>query len=706
VQDERKERVAILGGGPASLTTAYYLTRTPELRARFQVTVYQMGFRLGGKTVSGRGRFGRIEEHGLHILFGCYESLFAMMRECYAELGRTGDAPYPRWDDAVEPAHFGVVGTLSGDDFEPFFMHFPRGGGAPGDGQVLPASIDYAKMLAQLLLSLATGGELMARAAALAGWGPLKPAEVANVAATVRLDPAMRLVLRALRRALLPGANSRVRAGALALARRGVWRSFGKRMQTDTLLGRVVWSLDWGLTCLIGIHRDGLLEPNGLRSIDDYDYREWLERHGAHPSTVNSFFGWGIYDAAFSYQDGDPEKRLVAAGPALYAMLRLLFSYKGCVYYKMRAGMGDVVVAPLYEVLRRRGVRFELFHQVDALELDGAQKSVTRVRMTQQARVKGGLEYQPLVDYQGLPCWPAEPRYEQLEEGEQLRGVDLESYYTQSPLGRPTEIVAGRDYDRLVFGIPIGAVPFVAADLVRASSKWREMVTHVKSVQTLALQIWTNKSVKELGWHHPPALLSLYHPPLNTWCDMTQLLRVEAWPKDLNVKHLSYFTGPQPGPDCAPPRDTREFPAQQRAAAEAFALDFLERRLKALLPGAAREDGSFDWNVLVDPEDREGAARLEAQYIRSNCEPSERCTLALPGTARYRIKPGDSGFANLVVTGDWTDNGIHLACVEGAVASGVFAARALLGHSVQTPTESLREHLTPRRPRSNRPPAS
>jgi len=695
--------VAILGGGPASLATAYYLTRTPELRERFDVTVYQMGFRLGGKTVSGRGRFGRIEEHGLHILFGCYESLFAMMRECYAELSEPEGALYPRWDDAVAPAHFGVVGNLTGDEFEPFFMHFPRGGGAPGDGQVLPTSIDYAKMLGQLVLSMATGGELMARAAALAGWDALKPAELSNVAQAVRLDPAMRLVLRALRRALLPAATSSVRERALGLARRGVWRSFGRRMQSDPLLARVVSSLDWALTCLIGIHRDGLLEPNGLRGIDDYDYREWLERHGAHPTTVNSYFGWGIYDAAFSYEDGDPEKRRVAAGAALYAVLRLLFTYKGCIYYKMRAGMGDVVVAPLYRVLCRRGVRFEFFHKVEALQLDATQEHVACVRMTRQARVKTG-EYMPLVEHGGLPCWPSEPRYEQLEASEALRGVDLESYYAENPAAEPCAIAAGRDFDRLVFGIPIGAVPFICTELLHASANWRRMVKHVKSVQTLALQIWTNKTAAELGWQHPPALLSLYHPPLNTWCDMTQLLEVEAWPKQLGVKHVSYFTGPQPGPVAAPASDQRDFPERQLAAARHYALDFLERRLKALLPGVVTADGRFDWNVLIDPEERSGAERLQAQYVRSNCEPSERCTLALPGTARFRMKPGETDFANLVVTGDWTDNGIYLACVEGAVASGVLAARAILGRSVQTPTETLREQLTPR-PRSNRPPA-
>ena len=40
----------------------------------------------------------------------------------------------------------------------------------------------------------------------------------------------------------------------------------------------------------------------------------------------------------------------------------------------MRAGMGETVIAPLYEVLRRRGVRFEFFHRVERLELSADQR--------------------------------------------------------------------------------------------------------------------------------------------------------------------------------------------------------------------------------------------------------------------------------------------------------------------------------------------
>jgi len=57
-----KKRIAILGGGGAALSAAYHLTRTPELRAQHDVTIYQMGWRLGGQGASGRNRDRRSRE--------------------------------------------------------------------------------------------------------------------------------------------------------------------------------------------------------------------------------------------------------------------------------------------------------------------------------------------------------------------------------------------------------------------------------------------------------------------------------------------------------------------------------------------------------------------------------------------------------------------------------------------------------------------
>ena len=71
-------RVAILGGGAGGVTAAFELTATPDLREQYEVTVYQRGWRLGGKGASGRNqeRGQRIEEHGLHMWMGFYEQAF------------------------------------------------------------------------------------------------------------------------------------------------------------------------------------------------------------------------------------------------------------------------------------------------------------------------------------------------------------------------------------------------------------------------------------------------------------------------------------------------------------------------------------------------------------------------------------------------------------------------------------------------------
>jgi uncharacterized protein with NAD-binding domain and iron-sulfur cluster len=59
--------------------------------------------------------------------------------------------------------------------------------------------------------------------------------------------------------------------------------------------------------------------------------------------------------------------------------------------------------------------------------------------------------------------------------------------------------------------------------------------------------------------------------------------------------------------------------------------------------------------------------------------PSDRYVLCVPGSARHRISPLDSGIDNLTVAGDWTACGLDVGCVEAAVTSGRLAAHAISG---------------------------
>src|ERR1700733_11187329 len=102
---DQRIKVAVLGGGCGAMAAAFELTKTPALRARYEVTVYQQGWRLGGKGASGRNAaYGqRIQEHGLHAFLGFYENAFGVMREVYAERAAPPDNPFRSWSDAFKP---------------------------------------------------------------------------------------------------------------------------------------------------------------------------------------------------------------------------------------------------------------------------------------------------------------------------------------------------------------------------------------------------------------------------------------------------------------------------------------------------------------------------------------------------------------------------------------------------------------------------
>ncbi|MCA9701468.1 MAG: hypothetical protein KC431_28360, partial [Myxococcales bacterium] len=241
-----------------------------------------------------------------------------------------------------------------------------------------------------------------------------------------------------------------------------------------------------------------------------------------------------------------------------------------------------------------------------------------------------------------------------------------------------------------------GAIPHVAGEVLAQNHRWRQMVAAVKSVQTYSVQVWLNRSLAELGWSDPSPLLSLYHPPLNTWADMSQVIESENTSAALGVRNISYFTGPQPGPEHTPkPADDPGFAKRAQEDARVTAEAFLRDKLGELLPRMSREGDPLEAY-------RTGAEGFETQYVRANCEPSDRCTLALPGSTCYRMRPEDTGYENFVVTGDWTDNGIDLACIEGSVRSGILAARALTGVHIPIIGDALQDLF----PGARRPPGA
>ena len=120
----------------AGLTAAWRLSE-PGWQDRYEsITVYQRGWRLGGKGASSRGRNGRIEEHGLHVWLGSYENAFTLLRECYDELDRgTTDphCPIQTWDEALIPANDLGAADHFGGDWQVWLGRFSRTAEQPGD---------------------------------------------------------------------------------------------------------------------------------------------------------------------------------------------------------------------------------------------------------------------------------------------------------------------------------------------------------------------------------------------------------------------------------------------------------------------------------------------------------------------------------------------------------------------------------------------
>jgi uncharacterized protein with NAD-binding domain and iron-sulfur cluster len=599
------------------------------------------------------------------------------------------------WRDAFQPHDFGVVECRYEGEWAPWCISFPKNMGTPGSGGLWLSAEDYLSEFVQAAIEV------------LFGWKVLSDLERAHLfdipspgnesALTELCGRALSTIYRLVRAGIDAETSSRLLLSVMNGFRRAI---VGVVQRLSTLSAgshRVFCGVDMILALLTGILSDGVLAPDGFdfTKVDHYDLRDWLRRHGAQEETLETPWVRSIYDAAFSYLRGDPATQSIAAGAALRAVIGMSL-YKGAMYYKMTAGMGDVVFAPLYLVLKERGVRFEFFHKVESLGLSADKQRIATVRINRQVKLKNG--YEPLVNVGGLECWPAEPLWDQIENGDTLAGTDLESYYSGYAGAETLTLEVGEDFDEVVFGIPIGAVPFLCSELVEHSPRWKRMVDNVKSIQTLAFQIWTKPTLSEMGWNAPPPLLSLYVQPLNTWADMTQVRDREAWPPSLAPGQVSYFCGSQIGPDIVPPPGPSDFERRMTDDAKGAALEFLRTSMTTLLPlttnGAKplpfvngeplpvdrpRGAGQFDWGVLVDPQNRCGEARFEAQYWRSNAGPSERCTIAQPGSIQHRIASDDTGYENLVITGDWTENGVYVACMEGAVQSGVLAARAVSG---------------------------
>jgi uncharacterized protein with NAD-binding domain and iron-sulfur cluster len=681
-----RRRVAILGAGMAGLTTAFELTSTTELRDQYEVTIYQHGWRAGGKCASGRNAASgeRIQEHGLHLWFGMYENAFSLMRRCYAELGRPANAPLATVDDAFKPNSSGILWDDYGGTWTPMALDFPPNDLLPGDGSPIPG---FWQMVERgLTFSIDEH-----RALRDAGHAP-PPAPapdhawVREAADKIGVDlahlvahgaHALLHVASALARHRVERPQSPDEEGHRSLLARLLhefrtlaWEHEVKPHVADAKLRQWFTRFDLAATLIVGVVHDRV-HDRGFEVLDDLELRAWLADHGAQPVTLAGPMVRAWYCGAFAFLGGDTSRPNVAAGMSVRGMLRQELGFKGALLYRMQAGMGDAVIAPLYETLRARGVRFELFHRVVDVVPDTS-GCIGAVRLLRQAEIREG-DYEPLVEVAGLPCWPTEPRWEQLVDGDALRGAGVDFELTDGPSPAPVELHVGEDFDDVVLAISVAALPPICTGLVADPKRpaFASMLEHSETVMTQGIQLWLRRSLSELGWKLGSEISSTYVEPLDTYCDMSQLIPAEVWPAAAGVHSIGYLCGVL----ADEPTDTE---ASTTERAKQAGIDFLERSASVLWPAAVRE-GDFDWDVLVAPDGVTGPARFDAQFWRANFPLTERYVLTPAGTPKFRLAAHESGWDNLVLAGDWTRTGLELGCVEAAVMSGMQAARAICG---------------------------
>lgn len=728
-------RIAILGGGVGAVAAAFALTSREGWHHDYSITLYQQGWRLGGKGASGRNLAAhqRIEEHGLHMWWGFYDQAFSMMQQCQEVLGSDAvrlDALFSAQDS------LGFVENIQGATYQKI-LPFPRNEEPIGGMPRAFSLAHYAKGAARWCRYLSTAvqdaplkrilpelaapairfgmhrallrrlASIFSAVAAGTPGGPSSGSVMAQIvralARTLRTKQASELALSSAsqaeaepvsQRALL-ALMERLRASLRAPASVDGREDFEARWY-------FVW-LDFLLTALCGMLReDALSEWPEFGSLDEQELTSWLVRHGIDQQiTLPSALVRGLYDAAFCFLGGCTEQPRVSTAVIIRVFLRMFLCYKGSYMWRMNGGMGDVIFAPLYLALQKRGeeaarlsgrsdcLRFEFFHRVDRLELSADRRSVERLLVSRQATLRTGV-YRPLLELaeNPLPVWPAEPLYDQLVEGDALRAYreqypdacPLESRFSSWKPAEQRTLARGQDFDLVLLGTSVAGLSGTAEELIAASARWAEMTAEVKTIRTQAAQLWLRKTPHQMGWFSPePSVIAGHADPLNSLADMSHVLPVEGWPAAAAPASVVYFCGPMPEDPAEPVGSAPTYPGTQVQRVRQSLAEMLTRQAGQLWPHAvSATTGEFDWELLVAPADLRGAQRLEWQYVRANIDPAERYVLALPGMAKYRIAPGDSGFENLFLAGDWTRTELSFGCVEAATQSGWTAADAIV----------------------------
>ena len=710
-----KKKIAVIGGGLGSMSAIYHLMNQPNAKELYEITLYQQSWSLGGKGASGvnRNKGFRVEEHGIHFWFGFYENGFNMMKDVYAKLNRPPLSPLSTFDKAFKPQPTMDFAQIINNQWTQWNVEFPPLPGKVGDGKFenpiehfIEIGIRYMADEFNSIIHHLSAGCLMAftKPFQKKQTPPKHPTHEHYLNAFE--EKLVHLIEHPFERRLKAmadfykdpahhGEEHRAVHGAFINdTKRWLWDMIGHLVSKFPNLLRIWCLIDFGMTVLKGVVEDGVLTVKegsfvmNFTKINHFDFQDWLIYHGADKHFIfNVPAVKSMYDGPFAFFKGAVSTPNVEAGTALNIFFRLGFTCKEAVMWRMQAGMGDTVFAPIYQYLTREfpnNVHFKFFHKAKNLVLSDDKTQVETLELERLVDLAEGIKtYKPFVQVKGLDCWPSEPLYEQLNPEQVKQILDHKIRIDSDWSGwKGTKIVKkrGEDFDDIIIGASLPAIPHFCADLIKNNPIWANMLDKVGSVQTQAFQIWLTKTPEELG-ANPQLVLSTYVEPLDTYACMNQILEREDWRMfKEQPKYLLYVCGAFIDSEAIPPANATYFPDNQLQEVFDNMMKYVTHDLQFILPKAFDEQGNFDWNIIFDPTGAVGPERLKYQYYRANIDATERYVFALRNSSKHRLRTDETGYSNVYLTGDWIQNGMNIGFVEGATISGILAAKSLSGN--------------------------
>ena len=739
-QEHDKPRIAILGGGPAGLSAAFHLLADGQ--DRYDVTIYQLGWRLGGKGSTGRNRkLGwRIEEHGIHGFARFYDNTWQMLKQVYANLHKSDRLRMPVLGDPKKPdADADMRANFRGNSLSYLVDHFEGRWFAaksyrdhydgypwdPYDTQAADDEDDDEKSLTRkrlrTLLDLLDEVVRVVRSRLDRddpGWFGLLPdlelgreSRFADAAEDIwdRVDEVRGIVDRAIEagsfaRASQEDARQRLRQVQARVEEDLIPEAIAQLRRCEGTYPAKLVKANFFVVLALGFLGEGLWIPGkDLDDLDGYDFDAWLKKWKAGDLTRAFPISEALPNILFSRPSGDP-----ALSPKLSTACWLTWFFRtvkrspGDFGYFFFAGTGESVVLPLYFHLSRLGVRFEFFHKLQKVESksDADGWWVEKLQFEQQAKLKSP-PYDPLdeMEKEGedrkWAVWPNQPLWDQLANGSQNEGkIDYEAWKGTSGSDATTRVLerSHGDFDYVVFALPGAMVEQIEWSDGEPAKTWTARALPFTATQSA--QLWLEDDTADLGWKRTKYgskkkgheredrfVSAVFPQPLIHMGAFDDVIAAEDWGAN-GPKGCIYLSGQlnmRPR-HAAPEAQMRRDAIHRLEESTAQTL----RRMGNFLPGSLprvnkRYEGSeFDLAIL-HAKGGIGSERLDEQYYRVNTRPTEAYMQAPPGFVDKRPDAWQTGYENMVVAGDWIRTGLNLGSFESAITGGKLAAFALTG---------------------------